>query len=371
VIGALHRSSRTIDARHRRAVAGSAHRADDAIRSAFAAEAGSAQRGNSFRERGVSRLEPHSKKLCARDVELHSSAPASSTDESRSRPCAPNETGLVRRGRKSLDNEPRLLPRGLVRELDSARDIPAEPLERRGSIMNTQHRAPKPKAISAPDPGPVLVLAPHLDDELIGCGGTLCLHAAQGDPVHVIIAFDERTLDASDRAEESERLARAHDAARERGTELGFSSYEFWDYPTGRHPEPVELEFGARRLAQRIGEIEPRTVYAPWLGEHPIDHHVLARATRLALEMAEFTGSAWGYEVWTPLVPTRIVDITPAWEEKRAAIARCAAWRGQDDLVHRTLGLNAQRSLYLARHARFGEAFAPFQHAPEKVRARI
>ncbi len=32
----------------------------------------------------------------------------------------------------------------------------------------------------------VLVLAPHPDDETIGCGGSLVLHAAAGDPVRVI-----------------------------------------------------------------------------------------------------------------------------------------------------------------------------------------
>ena len=36
----------------------------------------------------------------------------------------------------------------------------------------------------------VLVLAPHADDEVLGCGGTIMLHAAQGDPVHVVIAFN-------------------------------------------------------------------------------------------------------------------------------------------------------------------------------------
>ena len=34
------------------------------------------------------------------------------------------------------------------------------------------------------------VIAPHPDDEVIGAGGTLALHARQGDRVHVLVAFD-------------------------------------------------------------------------------------------------------------------------------------------------------------------------------------
>jgi LmbE family N-acetylglucosaminyl deacetylase len=32
----------------------------------------------------------------------------------------------------------------------------------------------------------VLVIALHLDDEVIGCGGTICLHCRRGDPVRVV-----------------------------------------------------------------------------------------------------------------------------------------------------------------------------------------
>jgi len=38
--------------------------------------------------------------------------------------------------------------------------------------------------------GPVLVIAAHPGDELVACGGTLALHAEQGDAVHVVVVYD-------------------------------------------------------------------------------------------------------------------------------------------------------------------------------------
>src|SRR6185436_9862342 len=51
-------------------------------------------------------------------------------------------------------------------------------------------RAPLPRALLAPARGRVLLLAPHADDDVLGAGGTCALHVRQGDPLHVIVAYD-------------------------------------------------------------------------------------------------------------------------------------------------------------------------------------
>lgn len=49
-----------------------------------------------------------------------------------------------------------------------------------------------PYTVSPAPYGRVLVLAPHPDDEVFGCGGAIMQHLAQGDEVTVIILTDGR-----------------------------------------------------------------------------------------------------------------------------------------------------------------------------------
>jgi len=108
-----------------------------------------------------------------------------------------------------------------------------------------------------------------------------------------------------------------------------------------------------------VRDLAPDIVYAPWIGEYHIDHHVLARATRLGLHLAGFDGEAWGYEVWTPLVATLIVDISSTYDRKVAALREHASQLEHQDLVHMALAVTAQRAIYYPGPCRHAEAFRP------------
>ena len=72
----------------------------------------------------------------------------------------------------------------------------------------------------------VLVLAPHPDDEVLGCGGAIARHAAAGDDVHVVVVtrgspeFCTSAMIEENRME----LAAAHAI-------LGVQSVRFLDFP--------------------------------------------------------------------------------------------------------------------------------------------
>lgn len=218
-------------------------------------------------------------------------------------------------------------------------------------------RAPLPEALVRPTPGRILAFVPHADDDVLGLGGTLCLHAGGGDPVKVVVLFDGLAGDPEGRHDPAELAALRQEEARRGGAHLGLLDYEFWGYPEGHIPGPEEFELAADRVAALIATFAPDVIYAPHVGEYHLDHHIASRVVRAAIQRSTYEGVALGFEVWTPLVAEWVVDITGVHERKVAALREHKSQLEYNDFIHKALGLSAQRSLYLPREARYGEAF--------------
>jgi len=134
--------------------------------------------------------------------------------------------------------------------------------------------------------GTLLVLAPHMDDETLGCGGTMALHS---DPsrIHCLFATDGSRSPApllpwtgSPDADLAGRRRREAVAAL---GELGVAGRQlsFLDLPDGALSRyRTQL---TRRLADHFLDVRPDIVLAPFrLDAHP-DHMALNHATRIAL----------------------------------------------------------------------------------------
>ncbi len=210
-----------------------------------------------------------------------------------------------------------------------------------------------PVVLTAPPRGSVLVLAPHPDDETLGCGGVIALHAAQGDPVTVIIATDGASGDPEGRYRDADFPALRQAESRSAAGILGVTSLQFWNYPDGKLTEATDL---SDRLADAIRTIRPTLVYHPSrLEVHP-DHWALAMAVDRARERYRGEVAAYAYEIWAPVQPTHVVDISAVWDVKQKAIEQYQSQIGYNDYLHKISGLNAYRAIYLPS-ARYMEAF--------------
>jgi len=122
----------------------------------------------------------------------------------------------------------------------------------------------------------VLVIAPHPDDEVLGCGGVIARHSARGDRVHVVVVSrGVPDIFPSQEIEETRsELAAAHRL-------LGVEEVHFLDFPAPRL-DTIPGHALADRLTRFVQEICPRTVYTPHWGDLHSDHKAVHWATMVA-----------------------------------------------------------------------------------------
>jgi LmbE family N-acetylglucosaminyl deacetylase len=129
--------------------------------------------------------------------------------------------------------------------------------------------------------GPVLVLAAHPDDEVIGAGSMLAYHASRGHAVTVVHATDGAAGDPNQRESGDIR-----DVRRAEGIEalrrLGVGPALHWDLPDGQLPEHMEELI--QRVAAVMREVQPKTLYSFHAGEAHRDHRAIAKATAAAAD---------------------------------------------------------------------------------------
>jgi LmbE family N-acetylglucosaminyl deacetylase len=201
----------------------------------------------------------------------------------------------------------------------------------------------------------VLVIAPHPDDESIGCGGTIASHIAAGDRVEVVfLSSGELGLKQLPRDEAWRvREAEAHKAA----DALGIANIQFLRFPDWFVGDNIQEAGVALRPIVQAGR--PDLIYVPhaleWHPDHKASLPVLAAAyTQSALT----TPAIRTYEVWTPLAEyDHVEDINRFMELKLAAI-RCYASQIVDLPYDRAIeGLNRYRGEMAARCA-YAEVFS-------------
>lgn len=154
---------------------------------------------------------------------------------------------------------------------------------------------------------PILVLAPHPDDEVFGCGGFLATAAEEGRTVRVLILTD-----GAAQGEEAVRRAESVEAARR----LGTAEPEFVGLPDrGLEPDLPALR---EAVAGALSRTEPALVLVPSPAEVHPDHRATALAAHRLLadpgtELREDLELV-SYEVSAVLHPNVLLDVGAVWE---------------------------------------------------------
>lgn len=124
--------------------------------------------------------------------------------------------------------------------------------------------------------GSVLVIAPHPDDEVLGCGGTIRRLAQRGDKVTIAIVTKGTPLFPA------AQVRRVRSEARKAAALLGASQLLFLDLPvTTLHLMP-EHRLNAT-FSRLIDRVRPDLVLLPFPGDRHEDHRQVFDAAMVAL----------------------------------------------------------------------------------------
>lgn len=199
----------------------------------------------------------------------------------------------------------------------------------------------------------ILVLSPHPDDEVIGCGGTLCRMISEGARAWILQATNGcRLKSLRDLPEARRKTIRLEEA--ERVAEALGAKLFLWRREDSRLECSDET---VSALARLLDNVRPTHLFTPFLTDLHADHRVLSRILSVALARVSLEPLVLQYEVWS-LVPANLYCDTTLQAEvvERLLLTYRRAMR-HDDFVHFCESRNLARALELTNRPGYVEAF--------------
>jgi LmbE family N-acetylglucosaminyl deacetylase len=202
---------------------------------------------------------------------------------------------------------------------------------------------PQCSAWSSPGAQRVLVLAPHPDDEAVGCAGTLLRHRQSGDQLRALFVTDGRASRALGLPPD-EMARRRRQEAEAAAQVIGLAGFDWLGLPEGAWP----IEELCSRLASILREYAPQLIYAPSRIDFHPDHFKTAHALALSLSDASAPRDpvVRVYQIQVPLTLALagvVVSVDEAWPHGLEALK---AYATQWDSVARSLRMRRYAAAY-------------------------
>lgn len=212
----------------------------------------------------------------------------------------------------------------------------------------------------------ILVLSPHADDEVLGCGGFLARRAAEGHEIHVLVATigDVLNSDGSLKSTNDERRAELAEASRI----LGVAHHEVLFEDCENRLDTLPRIDVVTRFDRALMEGQYDHVMLPGPSHHQ-DHRVVLEAGLAALRTRpavrsvrliaqyEYAWSAWPESA--PSIGRWYVSITKTLPQKLAALR---AYRSQLAAAPHPLSPASVERLAAQRGAECGVDYAELFH---------
>ncbi len=151
--------------------------------------------------------------------------------------------------------------------------------------------------------GPVLVLAPHADDESLGCGGLIAALCEAEVPVYVWLISDGTMSHPNSLDYPSDRREALREVEFRRACiQLGVSNdnLTFFRLPDTKVPMPgaPEFEKAVAQLAEQLRASAPGNIFTPWRRDPHCDHQATTALICAAISQTGWSGALYEYPIW-------------------------------------------------------------------------
>lgn len=180
-----------------------------------------------------------------------------------------------------------------------------------------------------------LVVAPHPDDECLGCGGAIALLRQLDCDLRVLVVSDGTKSHPHSRQFPAARLRALRELETQTAmTRLGVApeAIRFLGWPDGAVPTAgAAFEQALQQCCDYLAAVQPQVIFLPWRHDPHPDHRASWRLFDLALGQLQFVARRIEYPIWDwdetqrGSIPTRItawrLDIRSVVQQKQQAIA--------------------------------------------------
>ena len=184
-------------------------------------------------------------------------------------------------------------------------------------------------------PRGIVVIAPHPDDETLGCGGLIALAHDEGRAVKIVVVSDGCGSHPNSKSHPPKALRDLREReTRAALTILGLdeSALAFLRLPDRYVPDEGEAAEGAARaIAATVGEIDASAILATWRHDPHCDHQAAWRIAAVAKRLSPGHVALIAYPIWGWSLPPKTplpagpkgwrLAIDEALPRKRRAIA--------------------------------------------------
>ena len=188
----------------------------------------------------------------------------------------------------------------------------------------------------------VLVLSPHPDDDIFGCGGALKLHANHGSSIKIVYLTDGAGGAGKSSSQKQKKLALVREKEARKAAEIvGANDLIFWHYQDGKLSSNKTTQ---KLLSALISDFKPDIIYAPSFLDPHHDHLETCRILQAVLSETKYDGVIYSYEIWAPIYANRLICIDRTVDKKELAILAHESQAKQRSYFDAIMGLNKYRA---------------------------